>query len=334
MILGKVTVSLLAGFALSAFAPTRAARAEVLFEPRFRQAIEDQVLDRREFLELLALSKTELEPEDAFLAQNLLQLLNNYASLVRLSFHYTYAHRQYYASFLFSPTYAEEELIVGVTPAQLLSRISQQDLLAETKGDGFRCGAAALLAAHYLLYGNLNAAFNLLGMPAGPLTYKKMHLAQEALYQLANSDGIPGLNQRVVYQTLPNGEIRVYSNEGEIVIAGQKLGLKIIPLNPLVLDKPKEKSRAILDFWNLHPQASVLLGVYLDPETGQVSQPNQSNKAQNHFVLIFLQNRHIWMYNSGVLNNGLYTASHPLSVQEVEELILQSKGMINLIDRE
>lgn len=291
-------------------------------------------MDRREYSELLALSKTELEPEDKFLAQNLLQLLGNYPSLVRLSFHYTFAHRRSYVSFLFSPTYAEEETIVGVNPAQVLARISQQDILPETKGDDFRCGAAALLAAHYLLYRNWDAALSLVGVNSGPLTYKRMHLAQEALYQMANSDGIPGLNQRVVYQTLANGEIRVYSNEGEIVTAGQKLRLKITPLNPSVQEKPREKSRAILDFWTLHPQASLLLGVYLDPETGEVSQPNESNKVQNHFVLIFLQNQHIWMYNSGVLNNGLYTATHPLSVQEVEQLILQSKGMINLIERE
>lgn len=317
---------------LFALAKPVLADPSVRFGLYFRQAILDQALDKYEFQHLIQMAQKQMEPEDAYLARNLFKLLNHYSSLVHLSFSYVYQHQRWQASFLFSPNYAEDELLQPQSPLQFLSQISQQDLLSETRNDTYRCGAAALLAAHLLLYQNLNLAFQRLQYPIPTsFTYRQIHLAQERLYEWSNTDGEPGLSQRLLYQVEPNGQIQITRHEGEILQAAHVLGMDVLPLKSSQDQEAVIRGKHILSLWSEHPNAPLLVGVYLEPETGAVLMPHENEQIQNHFVLIFQSHNQLWMYNSGVPDNGRQTALRQISPIEFKNLVLESTGSVNIL---
>lgn len=321
---------------LSAFtlvAATQAVSAqEVLFETAFRHAIRDKALDRQEFAGLIERAQKITNPEDIHLANGLFEILTQYQGLVHLSFRYTYRQQKKDAAFLFSPTYSEDDPLKAKNAAEFLGKIAQQDLMPDTLGDNFRCGAASLLAGHYILYGNLSKAFRQLKL-TGEVTYRQMHWAQEKLYRLANIDGEDGLTQRLVYKILNDGRIKILEHEGEIETAARKIGLQIVPLKITVQEELLDRQRVILDLWRRQPRIPLLVGVYLDPDTGDVFPPDEIKRVQNHFVLVFRDSPQVWMYNSGVVDNGQQRAIRQLNTQELRDFVMKTKGSVNALLR-
>jgi hypothetical protein len=302
------------------------------FEQSFRELIADKALDRSEYLALYERAQKITNPEDYQLAHGLMSLLANYRTLVHLQFRYTYRRQNKQAAFLFSPTYSEDDLLKGANAAELLGKIAQQDLISETLGDGFRCGAASLLAGHFIIYGDFGKAFRQLDL-SGKLTYRQIHLAQEKLYRSANRDGEDGLTQRLIYQTLPDGKVRIIKHDGEIEMAARKIGLHLVPLKITEREDLLDRQRVILDLWRRQPNVPLMVGVYLDSETGEVYQPNESTQIQNHFVMVFRQNKTIWMYNSGVIDNGRQSAIRQLDTQNLRDFVMKTPGSVNALIR-
>lgn len=303
------------------------------FETRFRQQIADGALDRLEFLQLQELALQLTDPEDYHFAQNLIVLLSHYQSFIQLNFGYVYQQKQKEVRFLFSPQFAENDRVKGSHSVELFSNISQQDILMETNADGERCGAAALLLAFYLLNGNLNRVFTQLNIPGSHLNYRRIHLAQEKLYHLANTDKKEGLTQKVVYQVEPNGKTKMIYHEGEIELAAQLIGLKVTPLKISEQPEGSERQTFIVNLWKKSPQTPLLVGVHLDIHSGELWPPNQTNHPENHFVLVFRQKNKVWLYNSGVTNNGLNEAMFELTAKDVKELLIQTPGSVNVVSK-
>ena len=308
-------------------------QAATRFEPLFRKAIADQALDRLEYAKLQDLLPQLNQPEESRLAGQVLSLLSHYQSLVQLNFNYAYRRRQQQASFLFSPTYAENELLTAPSSPELYGKISQQDLLQETQADQVRCGAAALLIGHHLIYGHFSKAFSRLGISSGKLTYRHIHLAQEKLYQAVNLDGQDGLSQRMRYRVLGDGRVEILEHGGEIEDAARKIGLSLKPLKINANQEQHHRDQVIRQLWRKTPTVPLLVGVYLNEETGKVQAPDEGTHQQNHFVLIFKKGSQIWMYNSGVRDNGLQAAIRPLNEDGFERFVLNSKAAVNALYR-
>lgn len=323
------TIVLSAGLMLMINAP---ALAEVQFEMAFQKLIQDKSLDREEYRFLIKQAQTLTQPEDLHFANHLFSMLTQYQSLVYLSFHYTYQQQKKRVEFLFSPSHSENELIKAQSKSELLGKISQQDLLSETTGDGFRCGAASLLAGHYLLYGNFTRAFQQLQLKP-ELTYRQIHWAQEKLYRLANQDGEDGLTQRLVYQVHESGKVKIIKHEGEIELAAKKIGLSIVPLKITVREDLLDRQKVILDLWRRNPEIPLLVGVYLDSETGEIFPPDEITRVQNHFVLVFRDSPQVWMYNSGVTDNGRQQAIQQLNAQDLRDFVMKTRGSVNALFR-
>lgn len=304
----------------------RPASAQSRFEAVFQRAIADQVLDKQDLTELEILARAPLEPEDRFLAAQLFEMFRQYPSVVRLSFGYTFSHQYKRVNFVLTRSYAESDRLPKASPAQMLAQISQQDALAETQSDGVRCGAAALMAAAFLYDGRFYR------VDSANLNYHQLHLAQEALYQLSNVDGIEGLNQSVEYLQQGNW-LRAIRNQGEINTAASLLNLKLTPLPLELPDTPLMRARLLRRIWDQDPQSSLLTGVFLSGD-GKILAPNRFDRLQNHFVLIFRQAGRLWIYNSGQPDNGLGTNAHPMRPDEIKELLLGTIGIINVVRRE
>lgn len=303
------------------------------FEAGFRKAIADQALDRREYEKLHELATQVAEPEEIYLAQGVLERLSQYQSMIQLRFNYSYRQKMQQVNFLFSPIYAEDEVLTGRSPYELLGKLAQQDLLAETRADGFRCGAAAVLAGHYMLYGNFNRALQKLGVSSRSLTYRSLHLAQEKLYQVSNRDGQDGLSQRLQYRVFPDGKVSIVQHDGEVVEAARHIGISIVPLKISIYEELLDRQRVILNLWRSQPKIPLLVGVYLDAKTGKIYPPNEQGLTQNHFVLVFRLGREVWMYNSGVSDNGLQAAITPLDSDEIRAYVMQTEGSVNALYR-
>ena len=89
-------------------------------------------------------------------------------------------------------TYRETDLIPGAAMVDRLKQVSQRDLLEETKADEVRGGPAAMLDAYLLLGGDWASVAGRLKV-GDAFTFENVHRAQEALYDLANQDGKPGV---------------------------------------------------------------------------------------------------------------------------------------------
>lgn len=322
----RLLAALLSGFSFGA-APVQA----VSFEATFRKLISDGALDRLEYVALQELALEISDPEDHHLAHEILVMLSHYQDLIQLKFGYEYRNRTYQAKFLFSPLFAEQEPLQASSTKELLGKISQQDLLPETQGDGFRCGAAALLAGHYLIYGSFGKAFRQLNTASGPLTYRQIHLAQESLYQSANKDGQHGLTQRLLYQVDAQGKVKIIEHDGEIEQAARRIGLHVVPLKITERSDLLDRQRVIVQLWQTQPKVPLMVGVYLDEKTGHIWPPNETDRVQNHFVLVFRQSPKIWLYNSGVSNNGRQDAIFELNAEAMRRYVTQTEGSVNFL---
>lgn len=302
------------------------------FDQALSQYTQDGALDGQEYAWLRHLGGQPLPNQDQVLARHFLAFTGKYTGFIKMSYSYYRARSQVKLSFAFAPTYAETNVIQGNISRDLLGQISQNDVLAETHSDGLRCGAAALLSAHYLLYGSFNQAFALLNVQTQGLTYRAVHRAQEALYQLANTDGEDGLVSMFRYSLYPDGHVDKPLPDGEIKDAARSVALKVYPVIGPSKQRFNDRLAAIQNFWRQYQDAVFLVGVHLNEKTGLVHPPNRQT-PQNHFVLIFRQNNRLWMLNSGVLDNGNRSALQPLDAGQAQWLLYHTDGSVDAITR-
>lgn len=302
------------------------------FPQRLMQVVSDGVLDRVEYQMLKKESKYIVSTQEKQLARHFLNFLNQHKQFVRISYRFYHGQQTQpiHLNFYFAPNYTENEQIPGENWAEVLSHISQNDTLAETQADQFRCGAAALLSARFLLSQDFASAFQRLNLNlemARP-TYREVHLAQEALYHYANMDGKPGLVSAVRYTVYSDGRVAHPISEGEIQRGADLLGLKLLPLIGNTRATLYQRKAAVQNFWRHYPQGVLLVGVYLNQKNGEITPPS-APQTQNHFILIFRQWHAVYLLNSGVTDNGGGKALKLLNQHEQEIFIYQTKATLH-----
>lgn len=302
------------------------------FDQALYQYTQDGVLDGQEYAYLRQLSGQSLPDQDLALARHFLGFAGKHSGFIRMTYSYYRSSNQITLKFAFAPTYSEDSQIQGSTSRELLGQISQNDVLSETTADDKRCGAAALLSAHYLLYGNFEQAFNRLNIQSQGLSYRSVHMAQEALYRLANTDGQPGLVSMFRYTLYTNGNVDKPIADGEIKEAARAIKLKVHPMIGPRKDRFNERQQAVQAFWRMYPEAAFLVGVNLDEKTGIIRAPMNSY-PQNHFVLVFKQNNSIWLLNSGVLDNGNRSALFALKEAQIQSMLYRTTGSVDALTR-
>lgn len=313
-----------------------AARAEgqVSFESALKQYTQDGVLDNREYSYLKSLNQSTMTPTDLRLAKHFLNFTEQHRSYTRMT--YTYqrsSHTKVVLNFVFAPTYSEDALLTGQTYRDVLGLISQNDALPETVEDAHRCGASAILSAHFLLYGSFKTAFERLNMNTPELSFRAIHIAQEQLYRYANTDNKPGLVTQFKYKVYPDGRIEGAQSEGEVKRGAALLGMRVQPLLGSHKQSIYQRQQEINTFWSMYPRAPLMVGVYLNQKTGEVYPPNDSNHPQNHYVLIFRENNRYWLINSGVLDNGNGSALYELNSSQLPAFLYQTHGSIDAFTR-
>lgn len=290
----------------------------------------DGALDSQEYAALRALSQKALPTADLSLARHFLNFAAKYPAFTRMTYSYYRGARSLTLRFVFAPTYAEDQLLSGRSTREVLSKLSQNDLLHETVFDHERCGAAALLSAHYLLYGHFKLAFNQLGLGEPVLSYRNLHQAQEALYRRANTDHQPGLTSSFRYLIYTNGRIGNPLPEGEVKQAAALIGLRAVPIPGPTVTRFYDRRQTLASFWKKYPQAVFLVGVTLNEATGSIRPPS-GPLSQNHFVLIFKQNNQLWLLNSGVLDNGTGRALRELKTADAQAYLYQTMGSVDAL---
>lgn len=311
--------------------PLSAQTKELSFEAKLNQYISDGYLDARETQRLKKYSSSIQDPEDLNFAHEFLKYLKGFRSYTGIQLDYPYRSQLKRIRFRYVPTYYEDQLLQAAGVEQVLAHISQRDALKETREDENRCGASALLAGHYVLYGSFDGAFKKLGMRQSRLSYKKIHVAQELLYRKANRDGQVGLSEIIEYTTNREGRVKILKHKGEIGIAAQVIGLKLEPLKITVREELLDRQKVILNLWKKHPNVPLLVNVYLNPKTGKVYPPDGGKRKTNHAVLVFRKAPHIYMFNSGILDNGNGTALRSLSANEFRRYVSHTSGNVNVL---
>lgn len=302
------------------------------FDQALSQYTQDGALDGQEYAWLRHLGGQALPNQDMALARHFLMFASKYKGFIHMTYSYYRSGSPIRLTFAFAPTYAEDSFIQGATSRDVLSQISQNDVLPETHADDKRCGAAALLSAHYLLYGSFNQAFAQLNIQTQGLTYRAIHQAQDVLYQLANTDGEEGLVSMFRYTLYTDGHIDKPQPDGEIKEAARMVALKVYPVIGPSKDRFTDRQNAIQTFWRQYQDAVFLVGVHLNEQTGAVRAPD-NQAPQNHFVLLFRQNNQLWMLNSGVLDNGNHTALLPISPAQAQWLFYHTSGSVDALTR-
>jgi hypothetical protein len=285
----------------------------------------DGVLDRQDYKQIRQEAKktAQMDPEDQQLSRHFLGFISKHKQFVKITYRfYRSSNDATRLDFFFAPNYTETEQVPGNTWPEVLSHISQNDTLAETQQDRFRCGASALLSAHFLLKQEFSTAFSLIGVPLKlpRPTYQEVHLAQEALYNYANSDGKPGLVSAVRYAIYSDGRVSNPVSEGEIQKGAELLKLNLEPLIGATRKSLHQRKDVVQRFWRKYPQGVLLVGVYLDDQSGDVFPPSRS-QIQNHFMLVFRQKNDYFWVNSGVSDNGGGQALKKMSAADLQRFL-------------
>ncbi|MBF2054193.1 MAG: hypothetical protein IGS03_12145 [Candidatus Sericytochromatia bacterium] len=303
------------------------------FEQALLEYTRDKVLDQREYEYLKTLPRYRLSEQDRYLAEHFLGFVDRHKGFIKIQYSFYQGDRPVTLNFAFAPTYSEDSPVAGSSPREVLGNLSQNDTLAETLADGERCGAAALLSAHYLLYGSFQQAFARLNIQASVATYRAVHLAQERLYNYANTDGQAGLTSAFRYTVYEDGRVENPLASGETVQAAKLMGLRLQPLIGQHKDSLYQRRQVVNNLWTLYPEAVLLVGVYLDDKTGTVRSPEGERYPQNHFVLVFREAGRYWMLNSGGVDNGNGTALIPLSLQQMDGFVYRTTGSLDGLTR-
>lgn len=301
------------------------------FETTLKQYLADRILDGPEYQQLQKLpGRLHLNGQDQVLASSLLNLLDRQTGPTGLDFKFG---KQIFR-FYFEPFYSEQGLLQGQTRREVLSKISQGDMLVQTQGDNSRCAPSSLLSAHYLIYGNFQTAFNRLNIHSDRTTYQLIHLAQERLYNHANTDQRSGLSPayRVTYNRKTE-QIETVEVSGEIRRAADMMALRLQPLTGTTLKTIHQRRPAVQAYLKNHPEAPLLVSVYMDLKTGKLHPPQRGKTNDNHAVLVFKESGKYWLLNSGTPYNGRGDALMALSAADLERFVYNTQGEVYGINR-
>lgn len=314
---------------LKALAQSQSGQTDIL-QARIQAMLTDKALDRGEYIALQTFPLNELSIQEREFHAHFLKFLKLYTQRTRVHYRYNLTpQRQIKLNFTFVPTYSESDRVSGDSPLEVLSHISQNDILPTSKNAHLRCGAASLLSAHYLLYGSFDQAFRTLGLESDrPLNYRTIHRAQEMLYQQVKPEDRRGMVARYKYKVNANGEIYNVRSGGDIQEAAALMNLR----NDTLLGPSKARFYArediVKNYWQQYPNATLLVGVHLNQ--GSVSPPDDTH-PQNHYVLVFNSANQVYLYNSGVWDNAAGSALKKLTAQELNQYVYHTRGSINAL---
>lgn len=299
------------------------------FIAEMENTLRDKALDADEYIKLQRAAEQPMSEYHTRVARHFLNFLSKLKQTTRVNYtYYTARSDKITVTFLFSPHYAETQVIPGQTPREVLSHVAQMDLLPEAHYRAERNGAAILLAAHYLLYKQLDAPFTQMGLSAHPLTYGQMHQAQKALYLKYESDGKPGLRLEQKYQYYQDGRITNPRFTSEMNDLAQGLELSLVPLLGATRNTLTERKSPVKKFETDNPLPLYLVHLRLDSKTGQISAPESAIHGNFWGLMIANPDGTYAVYNSGVLENGKGDAIRNLTSKEVEKMLYNTSGLV------
>ncbi|MFN4150212.1 MAG: hypothetical protein ACK4IX_04660 [Candidatus Sericytochromatia bacterium] len=295
------------------------------FKNKFFEYVSDKVLDKNELKNLGDLNKNN-KPSDSRLGDAILTDLSKYKNTTKM--HYTFDPAQD-VDFTFTPTYAEKDRITGRDMYQVISNISQNDTLEQTKSDGDRCAASMLVSAYLIMGGKFEDLAPKFGV-GKDLTYENVHLLQDKVYQKANTDKEDGLNSGFKYAYKGSSKtITKVEATGEVFKIAPELNIKFTPIIGPSVDKLNQRKETIDQFFYSNPKGTLNVGVYLEEATGDILPPDKNLRPQNHAVLVFKKDEKFFMADSGKINNGDGNNIRTLANNEVDSLVYNTQGIVN-----
>lgn len=301
------------------------------FIRRFQSAVQDHVLNRQEIQDLRAahkaLQKEAPSEYDTRLGGQILQTLDTYTETTRLNYTIPIGAHQVMYDFKLTPHYSESELLPGVTLSEKLSHLAQSDALNQTHSDSHRCAAASLISAYLLTGGSLSSLGHKLGVSQTPqMSYEFLHLAQDALYNLGNTNGSNGLSQSVSYR-YRGDTLTSTTASGEVANAAQALGMKVEALLGTTRSGLYQRKETVDAFFQKNPRGALVVGTYMDINSGDLSAPSEAQPV-NHAVLVFKEFGKIYLLNSGLGNNGLGDKRIALTPSQFKDLVYNTSGSV------
>lgn len=289
----------------------------------------DQVIDKNEMNQLKKIARNTSSYDREF-AVEVLNNLGKYKKRIRLTYtlNEITSNGDIDLEFSFTPTYSENEIISGKNTMEIVANISQKDTLPETKADEDRCGPASLINAFIIMGGNFSKLASKIGINK-EFTYKNLHLLQEKIYNLANSDGAPGIESGYKYTSdQETGKIYNIRGSGEIMTAAQKIGLAVKPILGSNMNTIYHRKPEIEKFFIENPRGVLQVGVHLDLITGSITSPTD-NKPQDHSIIVFKMNNAYYMADSSGLNNGNGENVKKFTGSDLNSILYNTIGIIN-----
>lgn len=306
---------------------TLQARADITFRDKFIELTsQDNILDKNE---LKVLSKLSLHPEleDPEFAKETVFNLNKYKTRTKLEYTiFDENENPRVLNFTVTPTYSENDKVQGKNAFEIVSNISQRDSLSETIGDSDRCAAASVLNSYLLLGGSFSTLAKKYDINPN-LTYKNLHLLQEKLYRIGNTDNKPGIYSGFKYSYYETGRIFNIRADGEIVKLAKAADLKVVPILGPNLKNLYNRKDQVQNFFKLFPQSTVQSGVYLNLDSGNISRPINISQ-QNHVITIFKNNGNYYYSDTGNIDNGDGKNVTKMSSKDLESLLYTTPGIV------
>lgn len=301
--------------------------SEISFKNTLIEYTKDKILDRKELEQLNNLAKNP-NLKDKSLANYVINDLNRFKDTTNLT--YTLNEpmgKSIQLDFAFSPTYSEDDLIKGKDILEIVSNISQSDSLKETNDDGNRCATSAFLNAYLLMDGKFETISQQFSLPKD-LTYKNLHLLQEKIYDLANTDSKAGINSGFTYSyNTSSGQISDVAYKGELSELSKKIGIDIQPIVGENVQDIYNRKDAINTFFANNPKGVLQVTVHLDTKTGDLHTPSQS-KPENHAVLMFSKNNKFYLLDTGITTNGSGKALRELTKEQFSAFSEKTSGNV------
>lgn len=307
-----------------------------IFRTGFIQASQDGVLDKAEWQALKKTAETvqteQPQSPDAKLAQKALAFLDKIQIETQINYQLQ-ASDKTELKFTFTPHYSESERVPGRTPREQVNHIAQSDTLPETDDDGNRCAAASMLNAFLLMGGSFAEAAQRLGLASDQrdMTFGNVHRAQEALYDAASGGQHAGLTVEIERSYL-NEELTSLELSGSVVRAAHKLGLKATALTGKTKSTQDQREEAVKQLFYRNPNAVILVGVHLNPQSGVLSPPN-GTLSENHFVTVFRDQGTYFLADTGASDNGKGNAVQALSPEQLKRFVYQGPGSAIAVSR-
>lgn len=307
------------------------------FEGTLAQFLKDKTIDKDEYNKLKELLKSaERSPNKSYVKVNesiinmLMERLEkgkekNETDLLINPFFFFETQKNIFETSLFdfTPTYSENDIIEGETAFDIVSNITQSDVLLETKTDGNRCAPSSLLNSYLLMGGNFENLAKKFGVE-GDLTYKNVHLLQDKLYTNGKisakegfSNGLPSAItyefdklDKEFYKTLDKldkefDEVskkygtstakketkssRKPKEKSELEILAQKMNLNVKPLIGFSNKKDSsgfhltDRKKIVDDFFKTNPKGTISISVNLKESDKKDNDSDLLGK--NHAIL-------------------------------------------------